>query len=152
MLIVEYLDKEGFAEARNKYGQIEPYEVKKAKPGDAGLDLAAAYHDYSIDPGKSVTIRCGVRFAIPTGMFMQVVMRSGKGVGDDLSCHIGTIDEGYRGEIMVRVRNHGETTKIIKRGERFAQCILQRYETVAVQEGDVLQDTARGATGFGSSG
>lgn len=152
MLIVEYLDKPGFEKAINKHGQPDPYTVKHGKDGDAGYDLAAAYNDYQIAPGASVTIACGVKFNIPDGQYMRVVMRSGHGFKQDISCHIGTIDSGYREEVFVRVRNHSKQYHTIKRGERFAQFILQRYESPAVQEGIVLPDTERGLTGMGSTG
>lgn len=129
-----------------------PYTFAKAKPGDAGYDLAAAYSSYMIGPGESVKVACGVKLAIPEGYFGQVVMRSGHGFKKSLSCHIGTVDEGYRGELFVMVRNHGKDVVILEQGERFAQIIFHQINDFIVALGPVDENTARGASGFGSSG
>ena len=122
--------------------------------GAAGLDIAAgAIHCHWRIPGHgSRLIPTGLAVAIPDGHFGRIVMRSGHGIKRDLSCHVGTIDSDYRGEIMVLVRNHGAGDQTIEPGERFAQLIVMPCPRIEVTAIDELPLTKRGAGGFGSTG
>lgn len=152
IVTAEYLDEEVSPRGPVFPGAKRPYEFARQGTLDAGYDLAAAFQDYQIPPRGNIKIRCGVKLEIPSGLYAKVVMRSGHGFGSDLSCHIGTVDEPFRGELKVKVRNHSDQPVTIHRGERFAQAIFMRYETPHVREGKVSEDTERGAAGFGSTG
>ncbi len=125
-----------------------------AHADDAGLDLYARV-DVTLRPGERAIVSTGVAVALPPGCVGLVHPRSGlaarHGVG--LVNAPGTIDAGYRGEISVVLVNHDRReTVTLTRGDRVAQLLIQRVETVRVVEVDALDDTRRGAGGFGSSG
>ncbi|SDT78064.1 dUTP diphosphatase [Actinoplanes derwentensis] len=123
-------------------------------PGDAGADLVAA-EDAEIDPGARVKVRTGVAIALPEGFVGLVHPRSGLAarLGVTVLNAPGTVDAGYRGEILVNLINHDrEKTVKIARGDRIAQLVIQRVERAAFHAVDALGDTARGTGGHGSTG
>ncbi|MEU4621464.1 dUTP diphosphatase [Actinoplanes sp. NPDC023801] len=125
-----------------------------AHPGDAGADLVAA-EETEIAPGARVKIRTGVAIALPEGFVGLVHPRSGLAarLGVTVLNAPGTVDAGYRGEILVNLINHDrENTVKISRGDRIAQLVIQRVERAAFHAVDALDDTARGAGGHGSTG
>ena len=125
-----------------------------AHPGDAGADLVAA-EEAEIAPGARVKIRTGVAIALPEGFVGLVHPRSGLAarLGVTVLNAPGTVDAGYRGEIMVILVNHDPANPVkISRGDRIAQLVVQRVERAAFHVVDVLDDTARGAGGHGSTG
>lgn len=125
-----------------------------AQPGDAGLDLYAA-QDVELAPGERAVVPTGLAVALPPGTVGLVHPRSGLAAkhGLGLVNAPGTIDEGYRGEIKVIAINlDPRETLRLARGERIAQLVVQRVERVVVQEAESLEDTERGAGGFGSTG
>jgi dUTP pyrophosphatase len=125
-----------------------------AHPGDAGADLVAA-EEAEIAPGGRVKIRTGVAIALPEGFVGLVHPRSGLAarLGVTVLNAPGTVDAGYRGEILVNLINHDrENTVKISRGDRIAQLVIQRVERAAFHAVDALDDTARGAGGHGSTG
>lgn len=125
-----------------------------AHPGDAGADLVAA-EGAEIAPGARVKVRTGVAIALPDGFVGLVHPRSGLAarLGVTVLNAPGTVDAGYRGEILVNLINHDrENTVKISRGDRIAQLVIQRVERAAFHAVDVLGDTARGAGGHGSTG
>jgi len=123
-------------------------------PGDAGADLyAAAPRD--IGPGERAVIPTGVAIALPDGYVGLVHPRSGLAakVGVTVLNAPGTIDAGYRGEIMIILVNHDRTeTAHIARGDRIAQLVVQRVERAHFHIVDALDETARGAGRHGSTG
>ncbi|MDO5750816.1 MAG: dUTP diphosphatase [Rothia sp. (in: high G+C Gram-positive bacteria)] len=125
-----------------------------AKPGDAGADLRSRV-DVKLEPGERMLIPTGVAIALPEGFVGLVHPRSGLAVkhGITIVNAPGTIDSGYRGEIMITLLNTDRSKAFqIKRGDRIAQLVIQRYEQanfIAVEE---LDATERGTSGFGSSG
>ena len=123
---------------------------KKTK-GAAAFDLKANF-DYYIPRGKSAAIRTGTSVSIPFGCFGLLTLRSGHGFNSDLLCHIGKIDSDYRGEIAVKVFNMGDEAVVIEKGDRFAQLTILSYSPVSLVAVDSLDDTERGAGGFGSTG
>lgn len=131
----------------------------RAHDGDAGVDLYSA-QDVQLAPGQRALVPTGVAVAIPHGMVGLVHPRSGLAarVGLSIVNSPGTIDAGYRGEIMVSLINlDRETPIVISRGDRIAQLLVQRVELpelVEVTSFDEagLADTSRGAGGYGSSG
>ncbi|MFC0531112.1 dUTP diphosphatase [Phytohabitans kaempferiae] len=125
-----------------------------AHPGDAGADLVAA-EDVEIAPGTRALVRTGVAVALPEGYVGLVHPRSGLAVrlGVTVLNAPGTVDAGYRGEIMVNLINHDRVaTAKISRGDRIAQMVVQRVERAAFQPVDELPDSSRGTGGHGSTG
>ena len=124
--------------------------------GAAGLDLVAALapgQKLVLEPGARALVPTGLRIALPEGTEAQVRPRSGLALrhGVTVLNAPGTIDADYRGEVGVILVNHGAEPFVIARGTRIAQLVLARVERLAWVEGD-LDDTARGAGGFGSTG
>ena len=127
----------------------------KMSDGAAGIDLRAAVSDdTSIAPGEIRLIPCGFAMAIPAGYEAQVRPRSGLSTkhGITLINSPGTIDSDYRGEVHVPLINHGKQDFIVTRGMRIAQMLILPVPPVELIEVDVLDETARGAGGFGHTG
>ncbi|HEY1488318.1 MAG TPA: dUTP diphosphatase [Micromonosporaceae bacterium] len=125
-----------------------------AHPGDAGADLYAA-SDTEIAPGHRAIVPTGIAIELPDGYVGLVHPRSGLAarLGVTVLNAPGTIDAGYRGEIMVILVNHDPATIAkISRGDRIAQLVVQRVERAQFHRADVLTDSARGAGGHGSTG
>lgn len=126
-----------------------------ATEGSAGLDLIAATDaDITIAPGGRALIPTGLAFALPAGFEAQVRPRSGLAIKSGITVlnAPGTIDSDYRGEVKVILVNLSDTAFTISRGMKVAQLIVARYERVDWQETDSLDETTRGAGGFGSTG
>ncbi|OFE14491.1 deoxyuridine 5'-triphosphate nucleotidohydrolase [Humibacillus sp. DSM 29435] len=125
-----------------------------ARPGDAGLDLLAR-DGLTLGPGERALVPTGVAIAIPPGCAGFVHPRSGLAArhGIGIVNAPGTIDSGYRGEILVNLVNLDPAESfVVARGDRIAQLVVQRVETVALLEVDSLDSTPRGDTGHGSTG
>ena len=124
-----------------------------AHGGDAGLDLVAV-EDVVLAPGQRYAVATGLAMAIPDGWVGLVHPRSGLALRQGLTVANapGTIDAGYRGEVKVIVVNLGAEPVTISVGERIAQLVLQEVGRAVVEEVDALDDTTRGAGGFGSTG
>jgi dUTP pyrophosphatase len=124
-----------------------------AHPGDAGLDLTAAA-DVELEPGARAAVPTGLAVAIPAGWVGLVHPRSGlaRRQGVTVANAPGTIDAGYRGEVQVLLVNLGQQPVSLRRGDRVAQLLLQRVGVARVVETGVLDETARGEGGFGSTG
>lgn len=125
-----------------------------AQPGDAGADLRAR-HDVTLAPGQRALIPTGVAIALPAGYVGLVHPRSGLAAkhGITIVNAPGTVDSGYRGELMVTLLNTDATeTFNIKRGDRIAQLVIQKFETAHFVQVEELDKTERGDSGFGSTG
>jgi dUTP pyrophosphatase len=123
----------------------------------AGMDLVAASKadaDIVLQPGARALIPTGFAIELPRGYEAQVRPRSGLALHSGITVlnSPGTIDADYRGEIGVILINHGNHPFIVKRGTRIAQLVVSPLERVALIERDELEDSARGAGGFGSTG
>ncbi|MBR2007256.1 MAG: dUTP diphosphatase [Alistipes sp.] len=121
----------------------------------AGADLRAVLDaPVTIEPGESVLIHTGIATAIPEGFVGLVYARSGIACKRGLapSNKVGVIDADYRGEIMVSLHNHGTTEQTINPDERIAQMVVTPFIHCEYEETDNLDDTERGAGGFGSTG
>lgn len=124
-----------------------------ATAGAAGMDVVAA-EDVSIAPGDRHAVATGFALAIPTGFEIQVRPRSGLALkhGVTVPNTPGTIDSDYRGELKVILINHGSESFAVRRGDRIAQLVLAPVVQARWNEVDELDQTARGAGGFGSTG
>jgi dUTP pyrophosphatase len=125
-----------------------------AHDGDAGCDLRSSV-DLTLKPGQRAMVPTGLAVAIPDGLAGFVQPRSGLAAKHGISVvnTPGLIDSGYRGEVKVILINLDESEPFeIKRGDKIAQLVIQRVETVTYRPVEELTDTKRGAGGFGSTG
>src|ERR1700749_2774418 len=125
-----------------------------ARPGDAGADLVTC-EDVNLGPGERAIVRTGVAIALPDGDAAFVHPRSGLAAkhGVTLVNAPGTVDAGYRGEIMVTLLNTDRDRAVsFSRGRLIAQLVIQRVERALFQEVTVLPGSSRGDGGFGSTG
>ena len=121
----------------------------------AGMDLMAAIEgELVLAPGKRAIVPSGLAIALPAGFEAQVRPRSGLAAKNGVTVlnSPGTIDADYRGEVGVILINHGEADFTITRGMRIAQMVIAPVTQAIWQEAASLDETARGAGGFGSTG
>jgi dUTP pyrophosphatase len=126
-----------------------------ASDGAAGADLAAAVEgELVIEPGGRALVPTGLRIALPRGYEAQVRPRSGLALqhGVLLPNAPGTIDADYRGEIRVILLNAGREPFVVRRGDRIAQLVVAPVLRARFEAVDALDETARGAGGFGHTG
>jgi dUTP pyrophosphatase len=133
--------------------QLPAYETA----GSAGMDVRAAVPEGEpmvLAPGERAMVPTGLSVAIPQGYEIQVRPRSGLAAKHGLTClnTPGTVDSDYRGEIKVILVNLGQEAFTIQRGERIAQLVLAPVTRLAWRAVDSLDETERGAGGFGSTG
>lgn len=127
---------------------------EQAHEGDAGFDLRSAV-DFALAPGERKRIPTGIAVEIPPGHAGLVLPRSGLADrhGVALVNSPGLIDSGYRGEVQVILINLDRDTAVeFERGERIAQLMLVKFEPVEIKAVATLTDSARGGSGFGSTG
>lgn len=126
-----------------------------AHPSDAGADLVTTV-DLTLAPGQRQLVPTGIALAIPPEFVGLIHPRSGLAARHGLSVvnTPGTIDAGYRGELLVLLINHDPTEPVtLRRGDRIAQLILQRVEQARFRVVTALaDDSSRGAGGYGSTG
>ncbi len=132
---------------------LPAYETADA----AGMDLRAAVPEDApvvLSPGARFPIPTGLAFAIPSGFEGQVRPRSGLALKSGVTClnSPGTVDADYRGEVKVILVNHGGEDFIVRRGDRIAQMIVAPVVQATLAEVADLDETVRGAGGFGSTG
>lgn len=129
---------------------------QRATGGSAGLDLCACIDaPITLNGGETALIPTGVAIALPSAEYGAFVFpRSGIAIkhGIGLLNSVGVIDSDYRGEIMVGVINQISESYTIEPGERIAQMVIMPVSTMPVIEVDELDETSRGAGGFGSTG
>ena len=141
-------------------------KIKKLRP-DAhiptrGSEKAAGYDLYAcldseyivIPPHGTVKIGTGLSLSLPDGYFGAVFARSGLAMRQSLrpSNCVGVCDSDYRGEYIVAMHNDGDTEQTVQNGDRIAQLVVMPFLAVDFEETDDLDETARGAGGFGSTG
>lgn len=132
---------------------LPAYETADA----AGMDLRAAVEDsapVTLAPGHRAMIPTGLTIALPPGHEAQVRPRSGLSAKHGITClnSPGTIDADYRGEVKVILINLGQEPFVIKRGERIAQMVIAPVTRAELVQVETLDETTRGAGGFGSTG
>lgn len=122
-----------------------------AHVGDAGMDLFAD-EAVTIPQGTRAQIKTGVAFAIPEGYVGLIWDKSGISHKGGLKTLGGVVDAGYRGEVLVGLINLSDTPYEIEKGVKIAQMLIQRVERLDIECVETLDDTTRGAQGFGSTG
>lgn len=124
-------------------------------PDAAGADLyVLSDGPVSIAPGETAMLHTGLAVAIPQGYVGLVYARSGLASKRGLAPanKVGVIDADYRGEVCVPLHNHSGETQVVEDGERVAQLVIAPYLTAEFVPAEELDDTRRGAGGFGSTG
>lgn len=132
---------------------LPAYETR----GSAGMDLRAAVPEdqpLTLAPGARAVVPTGLKIALQPGYEAQVRPRSGLALKHGITClnSPGTVDSDYRGEVGVILANLGSEPFVIRRGERIAQMVIAAYAHAVLEEVAALDETARGAGGFGSTG
>ena len=121
----------------------------------AGYDLYACLeNEVVIGAGETVKIGTGLSIAVPEGYFGAIFARSGLAAKEGLrpaNC-VGVADSDYRGEYIVALHNDSAVSRVVTPGERIAQLVVMPYLSVEFDEVDALDETERGAGGFGSTG
>ncbi len=128
---------------------------KYATDHSAGMDLCAAVEgEFILKAGETALIPTGFAIALPEGYEAQVRPRSGLAAKNQVTVlnSPGTIDADYRGEVKVILTNFGKQDFVIKRGDRIAQMVVAPYTRVVWEEKETLDETKRGAGGFGHTG
>ena len=121
----------------------------------AGADLYACMDEaVTIGSGETYFVKTGIAMEIPVGYAGLVYARSGLACKKGLAPanKVGVIDSDYRGEIMVALHNHSNQPVIVESGERIAQLVITPYIVAAFNQVEELDNTDRGAGGFGSTG
>ena len=144
------------AVTRLPHGQDLPLPAYETH-GSAGMDLRAAVAEQEpmvLRPGAREMVPTGLAMALPEGFEAQVRPRSGLAAKAGVTClnTPGTIDSDYRGEVKVILINLGAEDFVIRRGDRIAQMIIAPVVQAAWSEVESLDQTSRGAGGFGSTG
>ncbi|WP_420814293.1 dUTP diphosphatase [Labilithrix luteola] len=138
-----------------RVGNVDVPFPRYQTDGAAGMDLHAALTEpVTLSPLGRVKVPTGLAFAIPKGLEGQVRPRSGLAAkhGVTVLNAPGTIDSDYRGEVAVVLVNLGSEPVTIAPLDRIAQIVFARHETVVLEEVHALDDTERGAGGYGSTG
>ncbi|XP_029987002.1 deoxyuridine 5'-triphosphate nucleotidohydrolase, mitochondrial isoform X2 [Sphaeramia orbicularis] len=117
----------------------------------AGYDLYSAY-DYSIGPMDKAIVKTDIQIAVPHGCYGRVAPRSGLAAKHFIDVGAGVVDEDYRGNVGVVLFNFGKETFEVKKGDRVAQLVCERICYPDLEEQETLDETERGAGGFGSTG
>ena len=128
-----------------------PFVPAYSHPGDAGADLKASERSEVLARNKRL-VPTGTRIALPEGHVGLIWPRSGLAVKHSIDCGAGVIDAQYRGEIKVLLFNHSDEDFPIEAGDRIAQLLIQKVETVDFMQVAELDSTSRGEAGFGSTG
>lgn len=121
----------------------------------AGADLYVCLEEpVTIQPGQTVLLPTGISIAVPAGYAGMVFARSGLASKQGLAPanKVGVIDADYRGPVMVALHNHSQEPRTVNHGDRVAQLVIMPVLTPELEEVAELDETQRGAGGFGSTG
>ena len=124
-----------------------------AHEGDSGMDLYSV-EDTVLQPGETKLVKTGLQIAVPKGFEAQVRPKSGLAAkfGVTVLNTPGTVDSGYRGEVMVILINHGKEEYKVEKGKKIAQMVIAKVEEAKIEVVEDLDDTTRKDGGFGSTG
>ena len=138
-----------------KFRKIDPAAIlpSYAHPGDAGMDVRSV-EDLVVESGGRKLVRTGLVMMLPPGYEAQVRPRSGLALKNGVTVlnTPGTIDEGYRGEVGVILANLGTEPFRVEKGAKIAQIVIAPCTRAEIVETAEVDETARGAGGFGSTG
>jgi dUTP pyrophosphatase len=138
-----------------KFRKIDPAAIlpSYAHPGDAGMDVRSV-EELVVEPGGRKLVRTGLVMMLPPGYEAQVRPRSGLALKNGVTVlnTPGTIDEGYRGEVGVILANLGAEPFRVEKGAKIAQIVIAPCTRAEIVETAEVDETARGAGGFGSTG
>ena len=138
-----------------KFRKIDPAAIlpSYAHPGDAGMDVRSI-EELVVEPGGRKLVRTGLVMMLPPGYEAQVRPRSGLALKNGVTVlnTPGTIDEGYRGEVGVILANFGAEPFRVEKGAKIAQIVIAPCTRAEIVETAEVDETARGAGGFGSTG
>ena len=138
-----------------KFRKIDPAAIlpSYAHPGDAGMDVRSI-EELVVEPGGRKLVRTGLVMMLPPGYEAQVRPRSGLALKNGVTVlnTPGTIDEGYRGEVGVILANLGTEPFRVEKGAKIAQIVIAPCTRAEIVETAEVDETARGAGGFGSTG
>jgi len=138
----------GAVKKLSEFGQIP----KKGTPNSAGFDLYSAYDVIIPARGKEL-VKTDISLEIPFGYYGRIAPRSGLAVKHFIDVGAGVIDPDYTGNIGVLLFNFGTENYAVKRGDRIAQIIFEKYAAnIEIMEVIKIEETERGDKGFGSSG
>lgn len=132
---------------------LEPtaFMPQRAHPTDAGLDLRSRW--YTLIPAHdSAIFDTGIHIALPEGYYGKIEGKSGLNVKSGIVSLGGTIDEPYRGSIVVKLYNMTDEDYVVKAGDKIAQLVIMPYITPELEVVTELDETDRGNNGFGSTG
>ena len=120
----------------------------------AGADLYTVDDEVTIAPGETHLMHTGISMEIPDGWCGLIYARSGLATKQGLAPanKVGVIDSDYRGELMVSLYNQSSEPRTVQNGERIAQLVVMPFLATSFVEAESLEDTVRGAGGFGSTG
>ncbi|XP_014217926.1 deoxyuridine 5'-triphosphate nucleotidohydrolase [Copidosoma floridanum] len=127
------------------------FAPEKGSALSAGYDLRSAY-DHVVPARGKTLIKTDLKFAVPEGCYGRVAPRSGLALKNFIDVGAGVVDADYRGEVGVVLFNHSDTDFIVKPGDRIAQFICEKIAYPTLEHVEALDDTKRGAGGFGSTG
>jgi len=124
-----------------------------AHEGDSGMDLYSV-EEATLEPGETKTVKTGLQISIPKGFEAQVRPKSGLAskFGVTVLNTPGTVDSGYRGEIMVILANLGKEAYKVEKGKKIAQVVIAKVEEADIKVVESLDETTRNKGGFGSTG
>ncbi len=124
-----------------------------AHEGDSGMDLYSV-EETILQPGETKLVKTGLQIAVPKGFEAQVRPKSGLAAkfGITVLNTPGTVDSGYRGEVMVILVNHGKEEYKVEKGKKIAQMVIAKVEEAKIEVVEDLEDTTRKDGGFGSTG
>lgn len=124
-----------------------------AHPSDAGMDVRSV-EELTIAPGKRALVHTGLVMLLPPNYEAQVRPRSGLALKNGVTVlnTPGTIDSGYRGEVGVILANFGEANFTVRKGDKIAQIVIAPVTQPEIVETSEVDETDRGAGGFGSTG
>ncbi len=119
--------------------------------GDAGYDIYSD-EDCVIKAKGSYSVHTSFAIEIPSGYWFEIMPKSGLATKHNIAVHNGVIDNGYRGEVIIHMYNHGDKDYEIKKGDKIAQGVLRELIVFELEQVKELSNTVRGEAGFGSTG
>ena len=128
------------------------YEPIRGHKTDAGLDIRSKDKAKKIPANGSAVFKTGVHIQLPSHTCGLIVPKSGLNVKKEIVSSVGLIDEGYTGEIVVKLENHSDKDYTVKAGDKIAQMIIVPAYYFDLEFVEELEETERGDNGFGSTG